>query len=321
MNLSDDRVQYIFDQMGVGYDEMRDLWYSWLFCRVHFFIVRDILCHWDNRPRKVLDAGCGTGLQSFLYASTGADVQGIDISPGLIAVAENKKSHPPKVANLFEPHFKFVEVYNDKIERLRKSCFNDAIPELPNFTVQSMLDLEFSDCVFDHVNCCGSVLSFIQDHETAIREISRVLKPGGTFILEVDAKYNLDLLWGLFDSLTGGSLGYEMSVREALSPLMTRPSDYASVEYPFGETDNPVYMPIKLFTRKGLANDLFKQNLVVKDWKSIHSITNFLPSTILDSAKPSDFVRRLFSFFSTLEETIPWNLPSCSIVAIGSKLD
>lgn len=320
MNKSDDRVRYIFDQMGIGYDDMHDLWYSWLFSRLHFFIVKEILCRWGNRTRKVLDAGCGTGLQSFLYAAAGARVQGIDISPGLIAVAESKKHCPPTVSNLFEPHFRFVRKYNERIERLRALCFNDAIPEVPTFTVQSILDLKFPDGEFDHVNCCGSVLSFIQDHATAIREISRVLKPGGTFILEVEAKYNLDLLWELFDSLTGGFLGYEMSVREALAPFLTRRSDCISLEYPFGEAGNPVYMPIKLFTRKGLARDLLSQNLVVGDWKSIHSMTNFLPSTVLDAVKPSSLVRGLFSFFSTLEELVPWNLPSCSIVAIGRKL-
>lgn len=319
MNLSDDRVRYIFDKMGERYDDINDLWYSWLFSRIHFFIVKDILCRWDANPRRVLDAGCGTGFQSFLYAASGAEVYGVDISPALIAVAENKAQYPVETGELFEPRFSFVEAYNRKIETLRQTCSTSLPVRAPEFSVQDLLDLKFSDAKFDHINCCGSVLSLLQDHRIALAEFSRVLKPGGTFLFEVEARYNLDLLWGLLDSVVGGTLGFELSVQEALRTVLTKASDSVRVEYPFGEADDPVYMSINLFTRKGLAEDLSKEDLIVERWRSIHSVTNLLPSTLLDSSRPSTWVKKVFSCLSLIEERIPFNLPSCSIVAIGKK--
>lgn len=320
MNSSDDRVQFIFDEMGPTYDDIQDLWYSWLFCRIHLFIVKDVLCHWTDTPRQVLDAGCGTGFQSFLYANAGANVIGIDISPGLIQVAESKKHHPPTIGRILKPTFRFTETYNVELERLLGNCLGSPQYKAPEFYVQSLLDLKIPDSTIDHVNCCGSVLSFINDYHTALKEISRVLKPGGTFIFEVEAKYNLDLVWTLFDALTGGHLGYETGLKESITPFTTRCSEYVNVEYPFGEIENPVYMPIKLYTRRGIHRDLARHKLRAQKWRTIHSITNLLPSTVLDSESPSPLIRRVFSALATLEETIPLRLPGCSIVVIGEKL-
>jgi len=169
------------------------------------------------------------------------------------------------------------------------------------------------------VNCCGSVLSFIEDHDTALSEISRVLRPGGTFIFEVEAKYNLDLVWTVIDALTGGHLGYESGLKESIAPFTTRCSEYVDVEYPFGEIENPVYMPIKLYTRQGLCRDFAKHKLIARKWRTIHSITNLLPSTVLDSDSPSRFIRRVFSVLATIEEKLPLRLPGCSIVVTGEK--
>jgi ubiquinone/menaquinone biosynthesis C-methylase UbiE len=320
MNFSSGRVQYIFDQMGRKYDLINDLWYSWLYSRLHYLIAKEIICSWSEEPRKVIDIGCGTGFQSFLYAQVGAEVWGIDISPKLIEVATEKSKYLPSVANLFQPQHKFVEYYNKKIERLLFKCFPNPNVTKPRFEVQSILDLKFQNEEFDHVNCCGSVLSLLEDHQLALHHISRVLKPGGTFVLEVEAKYNFDLIWNLLDSITGGTLGYESTFKEAIQPFLTKRSEYYSIEYPFGERGEPVYMPIKLYTRSGLAHDLLRHNLVVNKWQSIHSVTNLIPSTILDSEKPLKFMRPLFRGLSVIEELIPKSLPGCSIVAIGEKL-
>ena len=320
MNFSDNRVRFIFDEMGSTYDDIQDLWYSWLFCRIHFFIVKDVLCQWTDAPRQVLDAGCGTGFQSFLYANAGANVTGIDISPGLIKVAERKKDNPPTIGALLKPTFSFTETYNTELETLLGDCLGSSRYRPPEFYLQSLLDLKIPDSTIDHVNCCGSVLSFIDDYDKALSEVSRVLKPGGTFIFEVEAKYNLDLIWTLLDAMTGGHLGYETGLKKSIAPFTTGWSEYVNVEYPFGEVENPVYMPIKLYTRRGLCRDFERHKLKARKWRTIHSITNLLPSTVLDSESPARVIRGIFSALATLEQTVPFRLPGCSIVVTGEKL-
>ena len=84
-------AEQVFNEMRDGYDDINDLWYAWLFSRLHFLIAREVLSTWDqSKPRLVLDIGCGTGFQSFLYAVTGARVVGVDISHELIRVAREK---------------------------------------------------------------------------------------------------------------------------------------------------------------------------------------------------------------------------------------
>ncbi|MCB6176803.1 magnesium protoporphyrin IX methyltransferase [Rhodobacter sp. Har01] len=53
----------------------------------------------DLTGARVLDAGCGTGLMTQELAARGADVVAVDISPQLIAIAEDRLSgaHRPQV--------------------------------------------------------------------------------------------------------------------------------------------------------------------------------------------------------------------------------
>lgn len=46
----------------------------------------------EFKPTRVLDAGCGTGLTSYLFASHGVTSVGLDRSAGMLAVAELKYS-------------------------------------------------------------------------------------------------------------------------------------------------------------------------------------------------------------------------------------
>jgi len=311
------RVQYIFDEMANDYDEMKDLWYSWLFSRIHFLIAKNFLTNWKGQDKTVLDIGCGTGLQSFLYARCGAKVTGIDVSEKLIQEAKNKKIQ--KIISLFPANFNFVKKYDKIIQDIVDRNFPSVDFTYPNFLTQNALDESFKEGEFDHVNCCGSVLSFIDNHRKVLELTQRYLKSGGSFIFEVESKYNFDLIWGIVDSLTGGRLGFEMSFQEAIAPLFSWPASHSSIEYPFGENENPVYMPIKLFSKSGLIKEFEQAGLRVEKVKTIHSLTNIVPSTILDSEKPSKFTRFAFSILSFLEENIPINFPGCSLVLIGKK--
>ena len=97
-----------------------------------------------SRPdARVLDAGCGAGRISRYLADRGCDVQGIDLSPGMIAMA--RRDHP----------------------------------DLP-FQVGELTDLPFPDDTFAGVLLWYSTIHTAPDALPQIyREVARVLRPGG----------------------------------------------------------------------------------------------------------------------------------------------
>jgi ubiquinone/menaquinone biosynthesis C-methylase UbiE len=71
-------AKYIFDKGLIDYDNVIDLFYSWLFSRLHFLIIKYVMS--GQTHQDVLDIGCRTGLKSFLYAQyCGSSIAGIDI--------------------------------------------------------------------------------------------------------------------------------------------------------------------------------------------------------------------------------------------------
>lgn len=95
----------------------------------------------------LLDAGCGSGLFSVMAGKAGANVTGIDAAPGLLAVS--KKRNP-------------------------KGTFSEG--DLEN--------LPFENESFDFVTAFNS-LQYAGNIKTAIREVARVLKPGGKLAIAI----------------------------------------------------------------------------------------------------------------------------------------
>jgi ubiquinone/menaquinone biosynthesis C-methylase UbiE len=317
------KVSYLFDQMAEEYDDLRDLWYAWLFSRLHFLIATQVLSGWTGKKQRVLDVGCGTGFQSYLYALTGAEVSGIDIAQELLVVAREKggtfRKHFP--FQLFPSHFDFVTKYNRRISDILQPRFSSASLAVPSFQTGDAAQLPFDDESFDHVNCCGSTLNYIDDHNAAIAEMARVLRPGGSYVIEVDAKYNCDLFWPVLDAtLFHGRLGYDTTAKEAFRDLFSKVRSHITIQYPFGEVSDPVYMDLKLFERSTLLRELESCGLVSEKKASIHSMTNLIPSTLLDTSKPSHLLKSTFNLLAHVEEHIPFYLPGCSLVVFGTKL-
>ena len=318
----DNRVSFIFDEMQDSYDNIDDLWYSWIFSRLHFFITKEIILKFPAKTvPQVLDIGCGTGFQSILYALAGYRVIGIDISSKLTESASKKIIGKNSHFELFEPKFNFVKKYNRKINTILRSIVKLQIIQ-PSYFTEDATNIMQPANSFDLVNCCGSTLSFVENHEKAISEIARCLKSGGRFILEVEAKQNMDLIWTLLDStIFFGRLGYETSFKEALNLIFKNKGNHVNVEYPFGESKNPVYMNIKLFNKKKLIKELKSLGLIVEKTKTIHSVTNLIPSTILDSQKPGSFTIAVFNLLAFIESHLWFSPPGCSMVFIGRKME
>ena len=106
---------------------------------------------------RILDAGCGGGelLRRMAGRAPGATFSGIDISPASVAAAR----------------------------RLNRRAIESGRMEIGPGTVES---LPWPDGTFDLVTACETVY-FWPDPATDFREIARVLKPGGTFAIILEA--------------------------------------------------------------------------------------------------------------------------------------
>ena len=127
---------------------------------------------------RVLDVACGTGIVARAAAERvgpAGRIVGVDLNPGMIAVARSLPT--PFAATV------------DWLER-------------------SALDLQLADAVFDVV-LCQQGLQFFPDKLLALREMRRVLGPGGRLALSV---------WngvGLYNSAVGEALTRYVSKQTA----------------------------------------------------------------------------------------------------------
>ena len=98
--------------------------------------------------RRLLDLACGTGDIALLASEAGADVIGLDVTPRMIALA-------------------------------RLKARRRAVPA--RFLVGDMTTLPLPDACVDVVTC-GYGLRNVADLDAALREIHRVLAPGGRLL-------------------------------------------------------------------------------------------------------------------------------------------
>jgi ubiquinone/menaquinone biosynthesis C-methylase UbiE len=120
---------------------------------------------------RVLDLGCGGGRHAFEVLRRGADVVAFDMD----------QSELDSVAAMFVAMDKAGEVP----------------PEASGETVQgTALDMPFEDGSFDRV-IAAEVLEHIPDDMAAMREIFRVLKPGGTAAITVPSFLPERICWAL----------------------------------------------------------------------------------------------------------------------------
>ena len=116
----------------------------------------------EIKGKRVLDAGCGTGIFSIIFARNGAaEVIGLDISPGSLTTARHLKDN-----------FKLDNVH---------------------FQQADMLQLPFPNQSFDIVWAWGTVHHTLNPWQ-AMEELLRVLKPGGSILLAIYTKTKITFL-------------------------------------------------------------------------------------------------------------------------------
>ena len=134
-----------------------------------------------NPEGTMLDLGCGEGRHIFGLMEKFPDLKCIGLDP-----------HIESLDKAFEG-LKFLEsISNTKT----------------NFLSGSAYSLPFSDDSFDLV-VCSEVLEHLHDYKDAIKEINRVLKPGGQFLASVPAEFPEKICWALsknYQNEPGGHL-------------------------------------------------------------------------------------------------------------------
>jgi len=134
-----------------------------------------------NPEGTMLDLGCGEGRHIFGLMEKFPDLKCIGLDP-----------HIESLEKAFEG-LKFLEsISNSKT----------------NFLSGSAYSLPFSDDSFDLV-VCSEVLEHLHDYKDAIKEINRVLKPGGQFLASVPAEFPEKICWLLseaYQNQPGGHL-------------------------------------------------------------------------------------------------------------------
>ena len=116
-------------------------------------LVSDVMRHTAGRDRSglsVLEIGCGTGNNIWFLLDSGCAVAGMDISPTAVDIARS---------------------------RITELGFDQ-----PDLRVGSVTELPWETGTFDLVIDRGTLSQLLVDEVAAtVREVSRVLKPGGAF--------------------------------------------------------------------------------------------------------------------------------------------
>jgi SAM-dependent methyltransferase len=138
----------------------------------------------ESGPKRFLDAGCGMGeLAERVQRELGAEVVAVDISPRMV-----------------------------ELTRARGLDATEA-------DVQA---LPFEDGSFDCV-AAGWVLYHLPDLDLGVRELARVLRPGGRLVTATLGTANMQELWDLLGGEVTAGLSFDCNNGEAaLSPHFTR---------------------------------------------------------------------------------------------------
>lgn len=142
-------IRRMFDKISPRYDLMNHVMTGGLDIHWRKMVAKQAAMLEDRPSQRALDVATGTGDLAFAIHDAGVpDVVGLDFSTQMIAKAKKKaKKHSARV----------------------------------EFMVGNGMDLPFEDATFDACTISFGLRN-MEDYTAAIREMTRILKPGGKFI-------------------------------------------------------------------------------------------------------------------------------------------
>jgi ubiquinone/menaquinone biosynthesis C-methylase UbiE len=275
-----------YDEASDIYDTYEGLYFPYLFGRIHLLLKERFIPKLPPGAR-VLDIGCGTGQQTLLFDKSGFDVVGIDISHGLVKVANKKLG--------------------------KGVCL-----------VSDACKLPFPDACFDAVSSAGSTVNHIPDYQCFFDEAGRVLKPGGYLFLESDNKWKPDIFWSFASTLTGDPLKYHETLPEVIGYVRRPFHEGYPYVFPLTFDENKVkLLRLRTLTFHELQSELKNIGCEVLAVYGAHSITNIIPTTIMQQDHPGRIARGLFSILKAVEDRVygiwPFSRTGVSIMVIAKK--
>ncbi len=213
------QVERMFDSVAHSYDLLNHRLSFWVDKYWRKYVVRQLAA---NRPKTILDIATGTGDLAILEAQKlkPRNVVGADISEGMMNIGR---------------------------EKVKKANLQGVI----NFKKEDCMALSFADNSFDAVTAAFGIRNF-QNLEDGLREMRRVLTPGGTLCiieLTTPVKFPMKQLFSIYSHTVLPVIGRIVSRdKNAYSYLI------ATIEaFPQGET------MIEILKKVGFAKARFKR--------------------------------------------------------------
>jgi SAM-dependent methyltransferase len=284
----------VYDDASAIYDTYEGLFFPYLFGRIRELIARRFIPALKTDGTSglagdvcVLDVGCGSGQQTQQFLAAGFDVTGIDISAGLVHVANRKLG-----ANV---------------------CM-----------VSDACSLPFRREAFDAVSCAGSTINHLPDYHCFFDEICRVLKPGGLVFIESDNKWRPDMFWCLLSTVAGDPLAYHEKLDHVVGYFRRPLGEGYPYVFPLAFDGDKVRMlHLRTFTHTELSRELRQRGFEIRAVYGIHALTNLIPSPLMLKDKPGRATRVAFHALSAIEDRTyglwPVNRFGMSIILIAQK--
>jgi len=204
---------------------------------------------------KILDIGCGSGKQCFLfndYLNSNCDITGGDVSEELLAQARERATE--KKADI-----KFLTL-----------DFNKPFP--------------FEDNQFDIITCCFAIY-YAEDMPFTIGEMHRVLKPGGHLFTSGPLPANKKMFYDIINEATGkeippmpGSSRYDSEILSTVKNIFSK-TDMLVFENPLEFEDSP--QPFIDYTKASISEDRKLWNTLFDEKDSFIEVMQKIDETSL----------------------------------------